>query len=102
VEDVEELASILGCRVSSLPVNHYLFKGGRLTLIKSALSNFPMHYVSLFPIPVGVANRLERLQRVFLWGGIGDEFKFHLANWARICIPIKFQNCSEKGCMGGG
>jgi hypothetical protein len=65
VEDVEELASILGCRVSLLPMKHYLFKGGSLTLIKSALSNFPMYYVSLFPISVGLVNRLERLQRVF-------------------------------------
>jgi hypothetical protein len=39
-----------------------LSKGGRLTLIKSTLSNLPTYYSSLFPIPVGVANRLERLQ----------------------------------------
>jgi hypothetical protein len=45
--------------------------------------------LSLFPIPIGVAKRLERLLRDFLWAGIGDEFKFHLVNWARICIPIK-------------
>jgi hypothetical protein len=25
---------------------------------------------------------LEKLQRDFLWGGIGDEFKFHLVNWS--------------------
>jgi hypothetical protein len=37
---------------------------------------------------VGVANRLERLQRDFLWGDIGDEFKFHLVNWMRICTSI--------------
>jgi hypothetical protein len=24
---------------------------------------------------------LEKLQRDFLWGGIGDEFKFHLVKW---------------------
>jgi hypothetical protein len=34
---------------------------------------------------VGVANRLEKLQIDFLWGGIGDEFKFHLVNWRTIC-----------------
>jgi hypothetical protein len=58
-------------------------------MIKNALSNLPIYYLSLFPIPVGVANRLERLHRDFLWGGTGDEFKFHLGNWARICTPIK-------------
>jgi hypothetical protein len=35
----------------------YLSKGGRLTLIKSTLSNLPTYYLSLFPI-----------QRDFLWG----------------------------------
>ncbi len=44
----------------------YLSKGGRLTLIKSTLSNIPTYYLLLFPIPVSVAQRLERLQRDFL------------------------------------
>lgn len=52
----------------------YLSNGGRLTLIKITLSNLPTYYSSLFPIPVGVANRLEKLQSNLLWGGIGFEF----------------------------
>jgi hypothetical protein len=27
-------------------------------------------------------NRIEKLQRHFLWGGIKEEFKFHLVNWS--------------------
>jgi len=23
-----------------------------------------------------------------LWGGVGDEFKFHLVSWAKICTPL--------------
>jgi hypothetical protein len=38
--------------------------------------------LSLFTIIVGVANRIEKLQRDFLWGGVGDEFKFHLVSWS--------------------
>jgi hypothetical protein len=67
----------------------YLSKGGRLTLLKSTLSNLPTYYFLLFPILVGVANRLDKLQRDFLWGGIGNEAKFHLVNWNRICTPLK-------------
>jgi hypothetical protein len=40
----------------------YLSKGGRVTLIKSALSNLPTYFMSLFSLPVGVANRLKKLQ----------------------------------------
>ena len=61
-----------------------LSKGGRLTLIKSTLSNLPTYSLSLFPIPVGVVNRLKKLQRDFLWGEIGDEFKYHLVNWSQV------------------
>ena len=34
----------------------YLSKGGRVTLIKSTLSNVPTYFLSLFPIPTLVAN----------------------------------------------
>ena len=39
----------------------YLSKGGRVTLIKSTLSNLPTYFLSLFLIPASVANRIERL-----------------------------------------
>ena len=38
----------------------YLSKGGRVTLIKSTLSNLPTYFLSLFPILVSVANRITR------------------------------------------
>jgi hypothetical protein len=63
-------------------------------LINNTLSNLPTYFLSLFPIPVGVANRLEKLQRDFLWEGIGDKFKFHLVNWST--------NCSSKVSGGEG
>ena len=66
----------------------YLSKGGRVTLIKSTLSNLPTYFLSLFPIPVSVANRIERIQRNFLWGSLGDDPKIHLVKWASVCTPI--------------
>jgi hypothetical protein len=65
-----------------------LSKGGRVTLIKSTLANILMYFMSLFKIPVKVANRIEKLQRDFLWGGVGDEFKYHLVKWSKVCSPI--------------
>jgi hypothetical protein len=43
----------------------YLSNGGRLTLIKSALSNIPT-YLSLFHIPMRVKKQIEQIQRDFL------------------------------------
>jgi hypothetical protein len=131
VGNVEELASILGCGVPSFPIKYLglplgakykdahmwnsiiekmkarLERWKRLTMINSTLSSLPMYFLSLFPIPVGVANRLEKLQRDFLWGGIGDEFKFHLVNWHTICSSkvlggLGVRNMVMEICFGEG
>jgi hypothetical protein len=39
---------------------------------KNALFNLPTYFLSLFPIPVSVANHIEKLHRDVLWGGVGD------------------------------
>ena len=62
----------------------YLSKGGQIALIKSTLSNFPTYLLSLLPISASVAKRIESIQCSFLWGGIGEEFKFYLVNWSPI------------------
>ncbi|XP_028083014.1 uncharacterized protein LOC114284309 [Camellia sinensis] len=58
----------------------YLSKGGQLTLIKSVLSSLPTYFMSLHVIPVSVAARLEKLQRDFLWGNGGEDFRYHLVD----------------------
>jgi hypothetical protein len=115
VQQVGRLARILRCGVSTLPVLYlglpkalhiwdraiektechltgwklvYLSKGSQVTLIKSTLANIPTFYLSLFPIPVKVANHIEKIQCDFLWGGLGDEFKYHLVNWSKVHSPI--------------
>ena len=36
-----------------------------------------------------VTKRMEKLQRDFLWNGIGGEPKIHLVNWAKVCRPLQ-------------
>lgn len=66
----------------------YLPKAGRITLIKSTLSNLPTYFLFLFCILVCVANCIEKIQQDFLRYEVGDEFKFHLVSWSNICSPI--------------
>lgn len=58
-----------------------LSKAGRLTLVKSTLSSLPTFYMSIFVLPASVRNRLERMEREFLWEGQGEERKYHLVKW---------------------
>ena len=39
----------------------YLSKGGRIILIKSTLSSLPTYFLSLFPILVAVALRIDKI-----------------------------------------
>jgi hypothetical protein len=66
----------------------YLSNGGRVTLNKSILSNLLTYFMSLFPIPTSVANHIEKIQSDFLWGGLGEELKYHLVSWSKVCSPL--------------
>jgi hypothetical protein len=44
--------------------------------------------MSLFPLPVGVANCIKKLQRYFLWGELGEKLKYHLVSWSKVCSQI--------------
>ncbi|RVX22469.1 LINE-1 retrotransposable element ORF2 protein [Vitis vinifera] len=55
----------------------YLSFGGRITLIQSCLTHMPC-FLSLFKIPASVATKIERLQRDFLWSGVGEGKRDHL------------------------
>jgi hypothetical protein len=65
-----------------------LSKGGKVTLIKSTLANIPTYYLSIFPLLANVVVRIEKLQRDFLWSGLGEEFKYHLVSWSKVCTPV--------------
>ena len=62
----------------------YLSKGACLMLLKSTLFSLPTYFLSLFTIPTHVGNKIEKLQRDFLWG----DSKTHLVGWDKVRAPI--------------
>lgn len=61
--------------------------GGRATLIKASLSSLPMYYMSIFPTPIGVIDKLRRLQRQFFWCGTNGKNRLPPATWHLIELP---------------
>ena len=74
----------------------YLSFGGRITLIHFCLTHMLSYFLSLFKIPASVATKIERLQRDFLWSGVGEGKRDHLVSWDVVCNP------KAKGELGFG
>ncbi|KAK2647324.1 hypothetical protein Ddye_014813, partial [Dipteronia dyeriana] len=67
-----------------------LSKWGRLVLIKAVLSSFPTYNMSVFDITVGVAKRIENLQRDFFWNDGVLKKKVHGVDWVSLCKSKRF------------
>ncbi|CAN1788099.1 Putative ribonuclease H protein At1g65750 [Linum perenne] len=65
----------------------FLSFGGRITLLKSVMSQLPIYYMSLFKAPVSVITEIERIQKRFLWEGCGDAKRPHLIWWEVVKEP---------------
>lgn len=69
---VEKVSQKLYCWKRS-----YISMEGRITLIKTVLSNIPVYYMSIFKMPWKVASFIENFWIDFLWEG-GGKKKDHL------------------------
>ncbi|WMV24199.1 hypothetical protein MTR67_017584 [Solanum verrucosum] len=68
--------------------------GGRLILINSVLDSLPTYVMSLFPIPVKVVKKLDKLRRNFLWKSNKEGKGYNLVNWKNVLLS------KERGGLG--
>ena len=64
----------------------FLSRGGHLTLIRSLLSSLPIYFLSLFKMPQGIADNIEKLMRDFIWG-VDNDSSSHLVKWEEVVKP---------------
>ena len=63
----------------------YISFGGRIVLLNSVLNSIPIFYLSFLKMPVKVWKRIVRIQREFLWGGVGGWKKISWVKWDTAC-----------------
>jgi hypothetical protein len=74
--------------------NKFLSFSGRVVLLNSVLNAIPIFYLSFMRMLVKVWRRLVRIQREFLWGGVGGGRKINWVKWSKVCQP------KENGGLG--
>jgi hypothetical protein len=67
--------------------NKYVSLGGRIVLLNSVLNAIPIFYLSFLKIPVKVLKMVTRIQREFLWGGVGGGRRVCWVKWKKVCQP---------------
>jgi hypothetical protein len=63
----------------------YISLGGRITLINSVLNVIPIFFLSFLKMPMKVWRRIVRIQREFLWGGMGGGRKISWVRSKSVC-----------------
>lgn len=72
--------------------NRSLNMAGRVILIKVVLQSMPLYLFSILAAPKWVLKEIKNLQRRFLWGGSGQNQKWALLKWEKVCLP-KYVGC---------
>nr|GEU88558.1 transposon TX1 [Tanacetum cinerariifolium] len=63
--------------------------GDRLRLVKSVLGSLPLYYFSMFHVPLSVIKNLERIRKIFFWGGVGEGKKISWVKWDSILASFR-------------
>lgn len=71
-----------------------LMLAGRATLIQASSATIPNYMMQTMHFPTNVCDKLDRINRNFLWGDTEEKKKIHLVNWHSVC------KSKDKGGLG--
>lgn len=66
-------------------VSNTLMLSGRNTLVQSVTSTIPSYTMQTMHLPASVCERLDRINRIFLWGDSPGSKKIHPVKWDKVC-----------------
>ena len=72
----------------------FLLFDERVTLINLVLTSLSLYYMSIFKAPISVIRRIDKICRVFLWGGSYEKRKMAKVKWESVCAK------KNKGGLG--
>lgn len=66
-----------------------LMLAGRATLIQASSATIPSYIMQTVDLPSSVCDKIDRINRNFLWGDSPIKKKIHLVNWNSVCKSKK-------------
>ena len=67
---------------------------GRIVLIKSVMAAIPNHVMQGVALSSHLLEKLDKINRDFLWGSSMEKKKLHLVGWSKVNSP------KEEGGLG--
>ena len=62
----------------------YLSFVGRMVLIKSVMSVIPNYVMEGVTLPVHICDKLDKVNRDFLWGSTNEKRRMHMVGWSKV------------------
>lgn len=65
----------------------FLSFASRAVLVKSVMSTIPNHVMQGLALPVHLYEKLDKINRDFLWGPSIEKRRMHLVGWDKLVKP---------------
>jgi hypothetical protein len=65
----------------------YLTSGGRQILTNLFLCSIPLYCMGFYWLQDRVHKQMDSIRATFLWQGIEDKFRYHMAKWEMVSRP---------------